>query len=477
MSGTPGPRPPGRLRRLRGNGGSTETPTAVPIPSALPFEPHALAGQFGTPFYVYDLARVSRRAAMLRDALPRRVDIAYAMKANPCLAVVAHLVDEGLGVDVASGGELATALRAGAPPGTIIFTGPGKRESELVAALDTRVRALTVESLGELERLERVASARGIEAPVLLRAATAGPGEARSIIGGDGAAKFGMSPRDLHDAAERAARSSSLRLLGIHAFGASNVRDADALADHVEWTVALARRLAERVGIPARLIDVGGGLGIPYADDEAPLDVARFGARLAIVDRRMAADPHLAGARILLEPGRFLVGPAGWFVTRIVDVKRSRRRDVAIADGGINHLIAPALLGRRHRVSLHPPAGASRLPHRGRRADRARRAAHRSVLLAGPLCTGIDVLDAEARIESPRPGDLLVFHDTGAYGFTESMPLFLSHPTPAEIALLGGQVHLVRPPIEPSAMLGLQLAIREHAPAEARDRVAAMRAR
>jgi diaminopimelate decarboxylase len=402
-----------------------------------------LAARFGTPFYVYDLDAIASRVRELRWALPDRVEIAYAVKANPSLAVVAHLVDQGLGVDVASAGELATALRAGAPPETVVFTGPGKRDEELVAALEHGVRGITVESRSELERLERLAAERGLRARVLLRAAVNGPREGRPIIGGVGALKFGMRPADLDAAASCAAASAHLELVGVHAFGASNVRDADALADHVAWTVALASRVGRRVGVPLQLVDAGGGLGIPYADDEVGLDLIRLGERLGAIHRSMATDPFVAGARLLLEPGRFLVGPGGWYVVRVVDVKRSGRRSVAIADGGIHHLVAPALVGRRHRLSLHaahPAADPTTV----------------RVLLAGPLCTGLDVLSPSVSLARPAPGDLVTIADVGAYGFTESMPLFLSHATPPEIVLLGGDAHLVRPRIEPAEMLALQ---------------------
>lgn len=417
-----------------------------PDTSRLPFDPHALAGQFGTPFYAYDLDAIAARARELRRALPARVEIAFAVKANPSLAVVAHLVEQGLGMDVASDGELATALRAGALPKTVVLTGPGKRDAELAAALERGIRAITVESRGELDRLERLAAARGVRARVLLRAAVAGPREGRRIIGGIGALKFGMRPADLEAAAACAAGSPHFELMGIHAFGASNVLDADALADHVASTVALASRIGGRVGVPLQLVDAGGGLGIPYADGEAALDLRRLGERLATIVGSMATDPILSGASLLLEPGRFLVGPAGWYVVRILDVKRSGGRLVAIADGGTHHLVAPALVGRRHHVSLHAVRPA---------ADRAAV----PVLLAGPLCTGLDVLVPSARMARPVPGDLVAVADVGAYGFTESMPLFLSHATPPEIALLGGDAHLVRPRIEPAEMLDRQLRV------------------
>ena len=211
-------------------------------------DPRELAERFGTPLYVYDLGVIDRQVAALRAALPHRVDLAYAVKANPALAIVAHLGALGLGADVASGGELATALRAGIPADRIVMTGPGKRDDELRAAVQAGIRAVTVESLGELGRLERVAASEGRRQPVLLRAAvTEGARLERvRLVGDDGAGKFGMDarrPRGLRPAAppDRA----HLELLGLHAFGASNVLDAGALVAHAATTARAARELAE----------------------------------------------------------------------------------------------------------------------------------------------------------------------------------------------------------------------------------------
>jgi hypothetical protein len=278
-------------------------------------DPAELAARFGTPCYIYDLDVVDRQVAALRAILPSQFELAYAVKANPSLAVVGHVGRLGLGADVASGGELALALRAGIPPGRIVFTGPGKREPELRAAVEADIRAVTVESRGELERLEAIAEAAGRRVPVLVRA---GVGEAARLervrlVGDDGAGKFGMDPRDLVAAARHAADSPWLELLGLHAFGASNVLDAPALADHVDMTVAAAEVMARDAGVPLRLVDVGGGLGIPY---EAHDDDVAAGHDLAIDDRsdvgarraeeeptRLEEDPRLARPRVTRESG------------------------------------------------------------------------------------------------------------------------------------------------------------------------------
>jgi diaminopimelate decarboxylase len=409
-------------------------------------DPETLAGDFGTPFYVYDLDAVQRQVDALRAILPPSFDLAYAIKANPALAVVAYLGSLGLGADVASGGELELTERARIDPRHVVFTGPGKRDEELAAVVRAGIRAVTVESPGELERLEAISADLGRRTPILLRAAV-GPTtrlERVRLVGDDGAGKFGMDGKSLVESAVRASRSPHLELLGLHAFGASNVLDADALAEHVEQTLAAATSLAGRVGFPLRLVDVGGGLGIPYQPHEEPLDLTRLGARLRTLHNALAADPLTRATRVLLEPGRFLVGAAGAYVARVVDRKSVGTSTMVILDGGIHNVLRPALVGQEHRLEVLAPST-------GRQEEQAR-----AVTIAGPLCSGLDVFIRDSLMVPPAVGDLVAVLDVGAYGFTEAMPLFLSHPIPAEVAVKGGRAELIRPRVEPRSWLDAQ---------------------
>jgi diaminopimelate decarboxylase len=393
---------------------------------------------------VYDLEVIDRQVEALRDVLPARFELAFAVKANPALAILHHIAGLGLGADVASGGELAAVTRVGFDPDRIVFTGPGKRDAELAAAVEAGIRFVTVESPGEIERLERAAAAAGRRVPILLRAAVGGDGgvERVRIIGDEGAGKFGMDAADLQSSAERAIASPYLDLLGLHAFGASNLLDATVLANHVESTVLTALRLAESTGFALRVVDAGGGLGVPYEAEEEPFDVAVFGRRLAAMASRWDADPLLAGVKVLLEPGRFLTGPAGAYLARVVDRKTVNGSTVVVLDGGVHHVLRPALVGQEHRVRLVAKTSPLAKP--------------RPITVVGPLCTGLDVLAAGVVLPPPEPGDLVAILDVGAYGYTESMPWFLSHPVPAEVVVRAGRSALVRPRIDPSAWMDLQ---------------------
>jgi diaminopimelate decarboxylase len=407
----------------------------------------SLAAIAGTPFYAYDLGVVTRQVERLRTALPPAFDLAYAVKANPNLAVVRHHAGLGLGADVASGGELAHALRAGVAAGQIVVTGPGKRDDELRAAVEAGVRVVTVESPLELRRLAAIAQSVGRRQPVLLRGAVSEAVrlERVRLVGDDGAGKFGMDPGDLRLAAAEAVASPWLEPLGLHAFGASNVIDAQALAGHVEATVDAALALATEAGFPLRLVDAGGGLGIPYERHGDELDVAGLGMRLAQVAARLAATEVGREARLLLEPGRYLVGPSGAYVARVVDRKLTGGHHVVILDGGIHHVLRPALVGQEHRVRVLTGRAAS-----GTEGHRF------PVTIAGPLCSGLDVFAQAEVMAVPDVGDLVAILDVGAYGATESMPFFLSHPLPPELVVEGGEARVARPRIEPETWLGWQ---------------------
>lgn len=398
----------------------------------------AIASEHGTPAYVYDLDAVVARASALRAALPTRVELAYAVKANPSLAVLARLAEAGLGADVASGGELLAARAAGFDPATTILTGPGKRDDELAAAVEVPLRAVTVESPGELERLRLAAERAGTRVRVMLRAA--GRERPGNVIG-SGQGRFGMRPADLLEAARRAVAAPELDLVGVHRFDASNVLDAGEWLAGARETVERARGLAREIGSQLELVDVGGGLGIPYADGAEPLDVERIGRGLRDLLEEVDREPLLAGARLVIEPGRWLVGPCGVYLARVVDVKEADAGPIVTVDGGVHHLLRPALVGVPHRIRSLVAAGEARPP--------------RDVLVGGPLCTSLDVL-GRAELPAPRVGDLLAVADAGAYGFTESMPYFLSHPVPPEIAVVAGRSFVARPRLDPSALLAAQ---------------------
>lgn len=405
-------------------------------------DPARLVAEHGSPLYVYDATVLRARAAALQAAVPSGVEVAYAAKANSSPAVLQVLAAAGLGADVASGGELRAVLRAGFPPARVVFTGPGKTDVELASALEVGVGALTVESLEELEVVIGLAARARPGQGLVLRLATEGEAEGLPIISAPGNVKFGLTDAEADAALSRLRAAGALApdgpyvLRGFHAFGASNVLDAAVLVQAATELAWRAERIAARHDLQIELLDVGGGLGIAYADHEAPLDIRALGEGLAAEMATWSDRPALRRARPLLEPGRWLAGPAGVYLCRVLRTKERGGRVVAISDGGIHHLLRPRLVGQDHRVV---PVGQA--------ADRAPDA---RVDVVGPLCTGLDILASDVPMPRPRAGDVVALLDAGAYGYSESMPLFLSHPIPAELVVDDGAVTVSRERIEPA---------------------------
>jgi len=400
--------------------------------------------RFGTPLYLYDFAVIEARVHALRAALGPRFTLAYAVKANPSLAVLKFFFESGLGADVASKGELLAVRRAGCPPSKILSTGPAKSDADLEALVRSRVSIIHAEGEWELKELEKLGARFRRRIPVGLRLNPPwGIAEKRVIIGGPGAKKFGFDIRT----AEKTLRTRKsgvsaafphLDFCGFQVFNASNVLDARLLVENTRRVLSLALSLSKKYDISVRSVDFGGGFGVPYADGERPLDLKILRKGLEAVARDVSLEPRLAGARLVFEPGRFLVAEAGTYVTRVLGTKRSGGVDYVLVDGGVHHFLRPVLFDTPHRVRTIGEKTSARPTQSS--------PSKKSLVISGPLCTSLDVLHPAARLPLPERGDLLAFENAGAYGYTESMPLFLSHEWPAEVGTRKGRLALLRRP-------------------------------
>ncbi len=370
----------------------------------------ALAEAHGTPCFAYSGRVAEGQFSALRAALPKRVRIAFAVKANSHPSLLSRFAVLGASFDCASIGELEKVAALALPPQRTFFAGPGKRTPELARALAMGVR-IQAEGWEDLARIDELAQG---EVAVNLRVHPAFEvAEGNHIIGGSGPSAFGVDEEDVPALLARAASLRHVRIRGLHVFAASNQRDASKLLATHGAVLDLAQRLRAQHGLLIEQIDLGGGLGIPYAPDEAPLDLVALGQGLADL---LARHPWFTG-ELILEPGRFLVGPCGVYLARVVRIKESRGTRFAILEGGINHLLRPLLTGQAFPVKAVGQAGRSH-----------------PTTLAGPLCTSLDRL-GEVVLPALAPGDLLAFGATGAYGFSEGMTHFLSHPVPPEIGV------------------------------------------
>lgn len=414
---------------------------------ARPFrlDAQALAGKFGSPLWVLDAATIRANVAALRAALDesRGFRVHYAAKANPLVGVLALVSRLGLGVEIASRGELMAALRAGVDPRRILFAGPAKGDADLDAAVRADIGSIHVESMQEAHRLSRIAVAAGIVQRVGIRVALPqATTESRSIIGGPAATKFGVDPDEALDRATELELLDGVRLVAVHNFQASNVLAAGEFVAHADRVLRFARELFDRLGREPEYVDLGGGLGVTYSPDETGLDLSALAEGL--VAARSGAG--LGDSVVLtLEPGRAVAATAGVYLCTVIATKQVAGVDYLLVDGGIHGLLRPALIGSPHPIA---------------RAD-SDAPATRRYTIAGPLCTGLDVLGREVALPETGPDDLLAIGRAGAYGATESMPWFLSHPAPAEVLLLDGEAHVLRRRQEPGAWLEVQELPRE----------------
>jgi diaminopimelate decarboxylase len=366
-----------------------------------------------TPFYVYERALVAHRVAELRAALPHEVKLHYAMKANPLPALVCFMAGLVDGIDVASAGELLVALDAGADPREISFAGPGKRATELRQAVAAGV-LVNVESFREVTVLEAIAAELGLTPRVAVRVNPDFELKGSGMKMSGGPKQFGIDADQVPAALDAIGRSG-LAFEGFHLFAGSQNLRAEAICEAQQKSFELAFRLAEHAPAPVRFLNLGGGFGIPYFPGEQPLDLAPIGANLeGLVDRAKAELPK---ASLVIELGRYLVGEAGIYVTRIVDRKVSRGQVFLVTDGGLNHhLAATGNFGQVIRKN-HPVTVSKRTD--GSTTEVAS--------VVGPLCTPLDLLADRMLLPVAEVGDLVVVFQSGAYGASASPQNFLGH--------------------------------------------------
>jgi diaminopimelate decarboxylase len=379
-----------------------------------------IAEAAGTPAYVYSKATLVGHYRRLREAFADvRPSIGYAVKANANLALLRILADEGARFDVVSRGEIFRVLRAGVDASRIDFEGPGKRRDEIEYALECGIRLFNVESEAELELLDEVARARGRTASVGLRVnPDVDPHTHAYITTGKRENKFGLDIERAKRLAAGIAARSAVRLVGVHVHMGSQITEVGPYVEMAGRLLALAREL-RAAHATLRAVNIGGGFGIHYRENEAP-EMRDFARALGPLLRDSGFDIHM-------EPGRLLVGNAGVLLTRVTYVKRSGDRRFVICDAGMNDLIRPSLYGAFHRIEPVETRGGAGGP-----AD-----------VVGPICESGDFLGKDRDLPPVEPGDLLCVRSAGAYGFVMSSN-YNARPRAAEVLVDGARFAVVR---------------------------------
>lgn len=388
---------------------------------------YSLARRFGTPCYVYSLDRIKERLSALRQAFGGRFAISYAVKANPNRALLERLRPSVDRLDVSSVGELERGLEAGYAPECLSFTGPAKRLDELRRAVEVGLGEMICESPQEIETLDRLAREAGRKVGFLVRINPARMPASFGVQMAGKPSQFGVDEEEAGPLLESLDRYSGLDFRGLHIYSGTNCLDPEALAENFEIFLGIFERLTALTDRSPRTLIFGSGFGIPYYPGDEELDLEAVAARLNPLLSRLDSSPRLRGAQCVLELGRWLVGPAGYFLTSVVSAKRSRGSEIRLLDGGFNnHLAAWGMLGsvirRSWRISKVSPGGQGE---------------HVPYILAGPLCTTVDRMAQKVELPELVPGDVLAIESSGAYGLTASPTGFISHPAPREILLVG----------------------------------------
>jgi diaminopimelate decarboxylase len=394
----------------------------------------SISQKYGTPLFVYDRAILERKYAVLRNALPERFAISYSVKANPNPAFLEFFLEKGAGLEVASVGEFRQARSAGCAPEAIVFAGPGKTEAELEAVITQGIGEIHAESQLEIERISAISKKLDLRTRVAIRVNPNEAGQGGAMLMGGKSAPFGVDEEQISPLLRCVANDSNIDFCGIHLFAGTQILDPDLLVAQYQKGLEIFKRAAEQVNIPLRTLDFGGGLGIPYFPGDVPLDMRRLRDGLRTMMATIEGDDCFAQTNFMVEPGRFLVGESGLYVTRINDIKVSRGKKYLILDGGMNHhLAASGNLGQVIRRnfpiailnSLNVPAT-------------------EAVDVVGPLCTPLDTLGRSVYLPPAKVGDLIGIFQSGAYARTASPLGFLSHPTPPEVWVEGGEDFPIR---------------------------------
>jgi diaminopimelate decarboxylase len=379
-----------------------------------------LAPRVGTPFYVYS-ARTLRRHYRVFDEAFAGSDhlICFAMKALSNLSILKLFASLGSGFDIVSGGELMRCLRIGADPKKVVFSGVGKTDEEIAAALDSGILMLNIESRPELHRVDEVAGRMKRKAPVSLRVnPDLDPGTHPHISTGHRDSKFGVPLAQVHEYYAEARALRNLDIVGLSTHIGSQITEVSPFIEAGEKAAAIVKQLRAD-GTALKYLDLGGGLGIPY--QEEPPQPADYAAALL---RPLAG----LGLKIIIEPGRVIVGNAGILVTRVQYVKETDVKRFIVVDGAMNDLIRPVLYEAYHAIV--PVV---------RRKD-----AHTVTAdVVGPVCESGDFFARDRELPEPRPGDLVAIMSAGAYGFVMASN-YNSRPRAAEILINGAEAHVIR---------------------------------
>ncbi len=388
-----------------------------------------LAKEYGTPLYAYDAAQIISQYEILKKSLPREFGIFYSMKANPLLGLCQLFKKLGARIEVASSGELQTAVAAGFAPDSIIFTSPGKTLEELELAVETGIYSINVESIEEAECINKLAVQKGRKADISVRINPdfdiAGSGIKMTGV----PTQFGIDQVNAENTLNYLKTLSNVNVIGIHIYTGTQALNASNIILSMEQIIKLSLELSEKCKFTLKFLNLGGGFGIPYFKDDSTLDIETFGRNFLVMWQDYKA--KLSGTQVFVESGRFLMAQAGTYLTRVLYRKGCKGKKYLVCDGGSNQHASSAFLGRyiRNNFPMH-------ILNKTENEEQ--------VNVVGPLCTPTDLVGQNVVLPEAGPGDIVAIDKSGAYGSTQSPVLFLSHPLAAEVLYYKGKTYILR---------------------------------
>ena len=392
-----------------------------------------VAERYGTPFYCYDAMLLTETFQSLRTGLSKSVDIFYSIKANPNIALCDELRQLGTGVEVSSYGEILAAIKAGFSPKNIIFVGPAKSDQAIQQCLKRKVYAIVCESIKEFRRISTLAGNYGVDARVALRINPTHMVRSALLKMGGKPSQFGMDEEIVFANKDFFFKMPHIKLVGIHIYNGTRILNAEAIVENTAYILNIARTLQREWNQTFEMVDIGGGLGVPYFDSEQALDLALLKSLMDPIINAYLKD--FGGTRIILESGRYLVATTGIFVSRVLDIKLSKGEQFVITDGGTNCHMAAVGLGSL--VKRNFPMSVVCL-------NKNNEQTFSPYNVTGPLCTPGDMLGKQVLLPQLSRGDLVLIRNSGAYGPTASPVMFLSHCFPAEVLFKNNAFHLIR---------------------------------
>lgn len=380
---------------------------------------HKVMDRLEGSFFYYDLDLLDEHLSYIDSIIHPDIKLWYACKANPMSAVLKVLRNRGFGIDVASIGELTQALNVGISGENLISTGPAKSKNYLNTLLKNDVKTFIIESINQLTWLNELCIEKDIKIDVLLRVQLEW-NYGKSVLGGNDITPFGLGVNDWKQIST--ADYSHLNFVGFHAFQWGNILELSKIQEIWVETIKQILPLAEELKINPEIIDLGGGIGIPYKENQVMPDFQEINKILVQLKKEFKLK------KLWLELGRYTVGSCGKYFTKIVDIKNVRGKNIVVTEGGINHIARPALTGESFPCFAFENSSEEKIEYQ----------------VHGPLCTSLDKLGVFELPKDIKIGDWLYFKQTGAYGNTESMPYFLCHDQAAEVINYRGDIMIPR---------------------------------